>query len=51
MSRRRRIAYRAGVARRGRVARVSGATVWMHLPWLALVAGATCSLYSARAHL
>ena len=47
MSGHRRIAYRAGVARRRRVAQESGATVWRHLLWLALIAGVTCFLYSA----
>ena len=47
MSRHPRIAYRAGVARRGRVAWLSDATVRTHLLWLALIAGATCLLYSA----
>jgi len=50
VSGRRRIAYRAGVARRGRIAPGCGATVWMQLRWSALIAGATFFLYSARAH-
>jgi hypothetical protein len=43
----RRIAYRAGVARRRRLALVSGATVRTHLFLLALIAGVACFLYSA----
>src|SRR5437588_6523259 len=47
MSAHRRIAYRAGVARRRRLAQLSGATVRTHLLWLALIAGVACYLYSA----